>query len=139
MEKKSAVSTSMKISSIAMIVFGILGVIPPAINASLLDVPALAEQNTAANRIAIILAIAGFMMALIAGIMGVKYTNRPEKARACLFCGLLVILLCVLSCIISKAAGGAFSDNIPLLCLILPLEFVEQAFVYQKAAGSQNG
>ncbi len=131
MENKSAGSGFLKVCGILMIIGGVLGLLF-AILAVVVIRQTGSGLNTTANWISVILAFVGCVIELIAGIMGVKYANRPEKARACMLCGLLVILTSVLSQIISVIAGGEFSVGSAITGLIVPILYVFGAFKNQK-------
>ena len=90
-------SKFLKVTGILMIVFGALALILSIVAAIGLAALAALDLNTWQYTLAVILMLVGSIFELIAGIVGVKNCNKPEKAGTCMVWGIIVIALSVLS------------------------------------------
>lgn len=85
---------------------------------------------------AIIMLVSG-ILELIAGIVGVKNNNRPEKATACIVWGFIVLALQLISLILSFAGGSTSAGAIILTIIFgiaIPVLYLIGAFMNKKAA-----
>ncbi len=73
---------------------------------------------------ATILTLIGAVAELIAGIIGVVNSKKPEKAGACIVWGVIVAAFSVAGCILTAVAGGSFPVFSLLLGLVLPVLYV---------------
>ncbi|MDR1158191.1 MAG: hypothetical protein LBK75_07785 [Oscillospiraceae bacterium] len=78
---------------------------------------------------AAILALIGGAVELVAGIFGVLYAERSDKARTCIVMGIIVTALSVVSNVIN------FSVQSLVLGLVLPVLYLIGAFKNKQAAG----
>ena len=61
---------------------------------------------------------------LIAGIMGVKNCDKPEKAQSCLVMGIIVAVLSVAGNVISNVLGSDFNIFSYATGLIIPILYI---------------
>ena len=71
---------------------------------------------------ALILASAVFQ--LVAGIMGVKNCDKPEKAQSCIVIGVIVAILSVAGNVISNVLGSDFNIINYVAGLIIPVLYI---------------
>ena len=71
-----------------------------------------------------ILILVSAIFQLIAGIMGVKNCNKPEKAQSCLVMGIIVALLSVAGNVISNVLGSSFNILSYATGLIIPVLYI---------------
>ena len=129
----------LKVTGILMIIGGSLGLI--------LSIIALAGSGLAAaafggNMVtgllvfASVIALLGSVLEFVAGIVGVKNNNKPEKAGTCLVWGIIVAALSVLSAILSLSGGSNFGDVIGSLItgLVIPVLYIIGAVINKKQA-----
>ena len=87
--------------------------------------------------IAAIIALIGGILELIAGIVGVKNCDKPEKATTCIVWGFIVLVINVISIITTISGGsssvGAIIGSI-IFSLALPVLYLIGAFKNKKAA-----
>ena len=86
---------------------------------------------------AAVLSLVGSVIELIAGILGVKNWNKPEKATICVVFGIIVLALTVISLILSAVGGGTSSASIVIsvICgLALPVLYLIGAIQLKKQA-----
>ena len=87
--------------------------------------------------IAAIIALIGGILELIAGIVGVKNSDKPEKATTCIVWGFIVLVINVIS-IITTISGGSSSVGTIIgsiiFSLALPILYLIGAFKNKKAA-----
>lgn len=117
----------LKVTGILMIIGGSLSMILAII--AVLGIAALAYISDgvlssgllyAAGAISLISAVVEF----VAGIIGVKNCKRPEKAATCMVWGIMVIVLCVVSSILTVVGGDSFPTFSFLLGLVLPVLYI---------------
>ena len=100
----------LKVTGILMIIsaaFGIIGGIVAMIGAGALA--AVLETSAGGLMLASALILASAVFQLIAGIMGVKNCDNPEKAQSCLVMGVIVAILSVAGNVISNVLGSDFN------------------------------
>ncbi len=130
-------STFLKVMGILMIIFGaialVMGIIALA-GVGVILAYAGVEGTLFAGlfTFASVLVLLGAAMELIAGILGVKNWNRPERAGVCVGWGVAILVLCILSnlsTIISSAniPGAAVNYFSVLLGLVMPVLYLVAA------------
>ena len=115
----------LKVTGILMIIggaFGIIGGIVAMIGAGALA--AVLETSAGGLMLASALILASAVFQLIAGIMGVKNCDKPEKARSCLVMGVIVAILSVSGNIISNILGSSFNILSYATGLIIPVLYI---------------
>ncbi|MDR2670880.1 MAG: hypothetical protein LBC26_04075 [Oscillospiraceae bacterium] len=78
---------------------------------------------------ATILILIGGAVELVAGIFGVLYAERPDKAQTCIVMGIIVTALSLVSNVLN------FSVQSLVLGLVLPVLYLVGAFKNKQAAG----
>ena len=115
----------LKVTGILMIIggaFGIIGGIVAMIGAGALA--AVLETSAGGLMLASALILASAVFQLIAGIMGVKNCDKPEKAQSCLVMGVIVAILSVSGNIISNVLGSNFNIFSYATGLIIPVLYI---------------
>ena len=115
----------LKVTGILMIIggaFGIIGGIVAMIGAGALA--AVLETSAGGLMLASALILASAVFQLIAGIMGVKNCDKPEKAQTCLVMGIIVAILSVSGNIISNVLGSNFNILSYATGLIIPILYI---------------
>ena len=115
----------LKVTGILMIIggaFGIIGGIIAMIGAGALA--AVLETSAGGLMLASALILASAVFQLIAGIMGVKNCDKPEKAQSCLVMGVIVAILSVAGNIISNVLGSNFNIFSYATGLIIPVLYI---------------
>ena len=115
----------LKVTGILMIIggaFGIIGGIVAMIGAGALA--AVLETSAGGLMLASALILASAVFQLIAGIMGVKNCDKPEKAQSCLVMGVIVAILSVSGNIISNVLGSNFNILSYATGLIIPVLYI---------------
>ena len=115
----------LKVTGILMIIggaFGIIGGIVAMIGAGALA--AVLETSAGGLMLASALILASAVFQLIAGIMGVKNCDKPEKAQSCLVMGIIVAILSVSGNIISNVLGSSFEIMSYATGLIIPVLYI---------------
>ena len=115
----------LKVTGILMIIggaFGIIGGIIAMIGAGALA--AVLETSAGGLMLASVLILASAVFQLIAGIMGVKNCDKPEKAQKCLVMGVIVAILSVAGNIISNVLGSSFDIFSYVTGLIIPVLYI---------------
>ena len=115
----------LKVTGILMIIggaFGIIGGIVAMIGAGALA--AVLETSAGGLMLASALILASAVFQLIAGIMGVKNCDNPEKAQSCLVMGVIVAILSVSGNIISNVLGSNFNIFSYATGLIIPVLYI---------------
>ena len=115
----------LKVTGILMIIggaFGIIGGIVAVIGAGALA--AVLETSAGGLMLASALILASAVFQLIAGIMGVKNCDKPEKAQSCLVMGVIVAILSVSGNIISNVLGSDFNIFSYATGLIIPVLYI---------------
>ena len=115
----------LKVTGILMIIggaFGIIGGIVAMIGAGALA--AVLETSAGGLMLASALILASAVFQLIAGIMGVKNCDKPEKAQSCLVMGVIVAILSISGNIISNVLGSSFNILSYATGLIIPVLYI---------------
>ena len=115
----------LKVTGILMIIggaFGIIGGIVAMIGAGALA--AVLETSAGGLMLASALILASAVFQLIAGIMGVKNCDKPEKAQSCLVMGVIVAILSVAGNVISNILGSSFNILSYATGLIIPVLYI---------------
>lgn len=118
-------SKFLKVTGILMIIsaaFGIIGGIIALIGAGALA--AVLETSAGGLMLASALILVSAVFQLIAGIMGVKNCDKPEKAQSCLVMGVIVAILSVSGNIISNVLGSDFNIFSYATGLIIPVLYI---------------
>ena len=115
----------LKVTGILMIIsaaFGIIGGIIALIGAGALA--AVLETSAGGLMLASALILVSAIFQLIAGIMGVKNCDKPEKAQSCLVMGVIVAILSVAGNIISNVLGSDFNIFSYATGLVIPVLYI---------------
>ena len=115
----------LKVTGILMIIggaFGIIGGIVAIIGAGALA--AVLETSAGGLMFASVLILASAVFQLIAGIMGVKNCDKPEKAQSCIVIGVIVAILSVAGNVISNVLGSDFNIFSYATGLIIPVLYI---------------
>lgn len=115
----------LKVTGILMIIggaFGIIGGIVAMIGSGALA--AVLETSAGGLMLASALILASAVFQLIAGIMGVKNCDKPEKAQSCLVMGVIVAILSVSGNVISNVLGSDFNILSYATGLIIPVLYI---------------
>ena len=115
----------LKVTGILMIIggaFGIIGGIVAMIGAGALA--AVLETSAGGLMLASALILASAVFQLIAGLMGVKNCDKPEKAQSCLVMGVIVAILSVAGNIISNVLGSSFNILSYATGLVIPVLYI---------------
>lgn len=115
----------LKVTGILMIIggaFGIIGGIVAMIGAGALA--AVLETSAGGLMLASALILASAVFQLIAGIMGVKNCDKPEKAQSCIVIGVIVAILSVTGNVISNVLGSDFNIINYATGLIIPVLYI---------------
>lgn len=118
-------SKFLKVTGILMIVsaaFGIIGGIIALIGAGALA--AVLETSAGGLMLASALILVSAVFQLIAGIMGVKNCDKPEKAQSCMVIGVIVAILSVAGNVISNVLGSDFNIMNYATGLIIPILYI---------------
>ena len=131
-------SKFLKLMGIIMLIFGIIAIIGGLLSlagigmvvslAGLAGVAVPVELLTAS----LIIALASAVFELIAGILGIKNWNVPEKVNGCMICGILTVTLCVISIIMTLVG---YPDSFSILSivtgLVVPVLYLAATFQYK--------
>ena len=115
----------LKVTGILIIIGGAFGIIGGII--ALIGVGALAavlETSAGGLMLASALILASAVFQLIAGIMGVKNCDKPEKAQSCIVIGVIVAILSVAGNVISNVLGSDFNIINYATGLIIPVLYI---------------
>ena len=115
----------LKVTGILMIIggaFGIIGGIVAMIGAGALA--AVLETSAGGLMLASALILVSAVFQLIAGIMGVKNCDKPEKAQSCMVIGVIVAILSVAGNVISNVLGSDFNIMNYATGLIIPILYI---------------
>ena len=115
----------LKVTGILMIIgaaFGIIGGIIAMIGVGALA--AVLETSAVGLMLASVLVLASAVFQLIAGIMGVKNCDKPEKAQTCLVMGIIVAILSIAGNVTSNVLGSDFNIFSYATGLIIPVLYI---------------
>lgn len=124
----------LKVTGILMIIFGAIALIFGII--ALLGVLALDAKGLLL--IAVILGLVSAVCEIIAGIVGVKNCNKPEKAGACIAWGVITLILALAGVVISILMGGSSVSSIIVSIvssIAIPVLYLIGAGLNKKSAG----
>lgn len=133
-------SKLLKVVSIIWVIFAGIGVVLSVIAISALGAASSlgaamgATVDVGMLTVATIISIAGSAIALIAAILGIMNSSKPEKAQICIIFGCLVIALSIISTVISLVSGGTFDIFSFIIGLIIPVLYLIGAFQLKKSA-----
>ena len=125
----------LKVTGILMIIgggFGIIGGILAMLGAGALA--AVLETSAGGLMLASALILASAVFQLIAGIMGVKNCDKPEKAQSCIVIGVIVAILSVAGNVISNVLGSDFNIINYATGLIIPVLYIIGAVKNKESA-----
>lgn len=133
MEQQAKGATFLKVTGIIMIVGGALGIILGIVALiAAIAANALAGGALGLLIVAALIALVGSVLQLIAGIVGVKNCNKPEKAQTCIVWGAIVAALNVLSVVLTVAQGGDIAVS-GILGIVVPALFIFGAIKNKQA------
>ena len=115
----------LKVTGILIIIGGAFGIIGGIV--AMIGVGALAavlETSAGGLMLASALILASAVFQLIAGIMGVKNCDKPEKAQSCIVIGVIVAILSVAGNVISNVLGSDFNIMSYATGLIIPVLYI---------------
>ena len=128
----------LKITSILMIISGAIGT-----GIGLLAILGIAVAGSEMNKLGmsigvmvliVILATAGGIINLVAGILGVINSSKPEKAKILIIFGIISLVVLLLGNIIDFAVGDGFNALNLLRGVVLPALYLSGALQNQKLA-----
>lgn len=133
MEQQAKGAQFLKVTGIIMIVVAAIGIIfGIVLLIGAIAANALADGALGLLVVAALIALVGAVIQLIAGIVGVKNCNKPEKAQTCIVWGAIVAALNVLSIVLTVAQGGDI--NVPsILGIVVPALFIFGAIKNKQA------
>lgn len=137
MEQKVKGSRFLNITGILMIIGGALMMILSLI--AIVGIAALAYLSDGEISSSLLygsgaLALVSAVVQLVAGIMGVKYCNRPDKAGTCMGWGIAVAVLFIISMVLNYVGGGEFKVVSLATGLIIPVLYIIGAYKNMKQA-----
>lgn len=133
MEQQAKGATFLKVTGIIMIVVAALGIILGIVALiAAIAANALADGALGLLIVAALIALVGSVLQLIAGIIGVKNCNKPEKAQTCIVWGAIVAALNVLSVVLTVAQGGDIAVS-GILGIVVPALFIFGAIKNKQA------
>lgn len=128
-------SKFLKVTGILMIIFGALALVLAIIAIAGISLLAAMGASSGLLTVSCILALVGAVAELVADIIGVKNWNKLEKAGTCITWGIIVIMLCVISNILTVVGGGDFSVLNLATGLVIPVLYLIGALQNKKALG----
>ena len=128
-------SMFLKVTGILMIIFGALALVLAIIAIAGISLLAAMGASSGLLTVSCILALVGAVAELVEGIIGVKNWNKLEKAGTCITWGIIVIMLCVISNILTVVGGGDFSVLNLATGLVIPVLYLIGALQNKKALG----
>jgi len=121
----------LKVSGILMIVFAGLGLI----GAMIIGGIAAGAGAGALGFVLVVAVLLGIALNLIAGILGIKYCDKPEKAQVCFIMGVVLVALEVISAV-STLFGGTFVWYNVVIGLVLPIIYLLGALKNKEVSGT---
>lgn len=128
-------SKFLKVTGILMIIFGALALVLAIIAIAGISLLAAMGASSGLLTVSCILMLVGAVAELVAGIIGVKNWNKLEKAGTCITWGIIVIVLCVISNILTVVGGGDFSVLNLATGLVIPVLYLIGGLQNKKALG----
>lgn len=115
----------LKVCGILMIIFGAIAMIVNLVAfLGVLALDTLLGGSIIGLTIGALISLVGAVMQFVAGIVGVKNCDKPEKATACVGWGIVVAAFAVIGQIISVLCGGDFSIVSLAIGLVLPVLYI---------------
>lgn len=128
-------SKLLKVIGILMIIFAGIAIVLECIAMAGVAAAASLGASTGMYWLALILGAVGAVLELVAGIIGVKNWNKPEKAQTCVILGIVIIAFQILSDIFTLVS---YSQNFNVLSavlgLVIPVLYLIGAFQLKKQA-----
>lgn len=120
-------ATLLKVMGILMIIGGAISVVMSII--AVAGIAAIAYLSDGAVSMGMLYASAALMAVgsvaeLIAGILGVANSKKPEKAKTCVVWGVIVAALSVAGIVLNAIGGGSFSAVSAVTGLVLPVLYI---------------
>ena len=117
----------LKVTGILMIIGGAISLIVAIV--AIIGIAALvyvagSEINAGLLYAAGVISLVSAVAELIAGIVGVKNCEKPEKARTCVVWGVIVAVLCVAGSVLTVVGGNSFPVFSLILGLVLPVLYI---------------
>nr|WP_072514488.1 hypothetical protein [Ndongobacter massiliensis] len=127
METKRKESQMLKVSSILMIIGGVIAIIAAiAAFASVGTIHAILGDGSDLGLLYGVcgLTLASGVFSLVAGIAGISACQRPEKAGKCMVLGIIVAAFAVISQILSLSSGNQLDILSLITGLLLPAVYI---------------
>lgn len=120
-------ATLLKVTGILMIIGGAISVVMSII--AVAGIAAIAYLSDGAVSMGMLYAsgalmVVGSVAELIAGILGVANSKKPEKAKTCVVWGVIVAALSVAGIVLNAIGGGSFSAVSAVTGLVLPVLYI---------------
>jgi uncharacterized membrane protein len=126
----------LKVTGILMIIgaaLGLIGVITLLAGMSLLMGAAGVETGTELLLIALIPALLVVIFQLVTGIMGIKNSDKPEKAKVCIVLGAITLALALINTIIAITSPDMNVNVVSTATgLLIPIFYLAGAFQNKK-------
>ena len=127
MEQTAKGATFLKVTGILMIIGGAIALILGFVAVAAVAALAYLSDGAISSGLlyaASILTLISAVAELVAGIVGVVNSKKPEKAGACIVWGVIVAVLRVAGCILTAVGGSSFPVVNLILGLVLPALYV---------------
>lgn len=127
MEQTAKGATFLKVTGILMIIGGAIALILGFVAVAAVAALAYISDGAISSGLlyaASILTLISAVAELVAGIVGVVNSKKPEKAGACIVWGVIVAVLSVAGCILTAVGGSSFPVVNLILGLVLPALYV---------------
>ncbi len=136
MEQTAKGAAFLKVTGILMIIGGAIALILGFVAVAAVAALAYLSDGVISSGLlytASILALISAVAELVAGIVGVVNSKKPEKAGACIVWGVIVAVLSVAGCVLTAVAGADFPVVNLILGLVLPALYVVGALKNKNA------
>lgn len=130
-------STLLKVVSIIMIVFGAIALIVALLSIAGIAVLIASGIGTALLYGALVVSIIQCIIFFVAGILGVVYAKKKEKAGTVIVFGIVLIILNVLSIILSVVSGGQVNASV-IISFILPVLYLVGGYLNKNSVPAEN-
>ena len=128
-------SKFLKVTGILMLVSGAAVLVIGLIGLGTVGLLSAAGVNSSLFWVSAILGLLGAVAELIAGVAGIKNADKPEKAGVCITWGVVVVVFCLISQVLTLAN---YPENFNFASLILgfavPVLYLIGAFMNKKNA-----
>ena len=126
-------SKFLKVTGILMIIFGAIALVVSLIAIAGIGVLAALGASTGMLWASGIIALVGSVAEFVAGIIGVKNWNKPEKANTCIGWGIVVAAMCVVSSVLTLIGyPDSFNWFSLVTGLVIPVLYLIGAFQNKK-------